>query len=186
MKIIDLGISVKWQKTDKREVIDVRDKIVKDVNFQDGILLEVGCAAGDFYGFLSLSSRMKNEYIGIDLDLNQINKAKKNFPHGNFIYGNIFDFDYLLKTCNTIVSFQVLEHIEEDFDLFNKIESGKHIIFSVPNFPYRGNFPDGHKRYYELEGWIDRYKSLIDISEVWIIKHYKKDRKIFVFQCIRR
>lgn len=186
MKIIDLETSVKWQKTDKRKVIDVRYKIIKDVNFQAGIILEIGCAAGDFYGLLSLSSRMNNEYVGIDLDLNQINKAKKKFPHGNFIYGNIFNFDDLLKTCKTIVSFQVFEHIEKDFDLFNKIESGKNIIFSVPNFPYRRNFPDGHKRYYELDGWIERYEKLIDISEVWTIKHYKKDRKIFVFQGIRR
>lgn len=186
MKIIDLGTSVKWQKTDKREVFDVRHKILKDMNFQPGIILEIGCAAGDFYGHLSLSSRMKNEYIGIDIDLSQINKAKKKFSHGNFIHGNIFDFDNLLKTCHTIVSFQVFEHIEKDFDLFDKIESGKNIIFSVPNFPYRENFPDGHKRHYELEGWIERYKKLINISEVWTIKHYKKDRKIFVFQCIRR
>lgn len=183
MKIIDLGTSVKWQNTDNRDVIDLRKKVVSDIMFPSGLLLEIGCAAGNFFEFLS----HKNiDYVGVDLDINQINKAKNKFPHGNFIYGNIFDFGNLLKSCNTIVSFQVLEHIENDFDLFNKIDSGKNIIFSVPNFPYRNKFIDGHKRHYELKGWIQRYEKFIDISEIWIIKHYKKDRKIFVFQSTRR
>jgi 2-polyprenyl-3-methyl-5-hydroxy-6-metoxy-1,4-benzoquinol methylase len=183
MKIFDLHTTVKWQETDKRNVLDVRNKIINDIVFPSGLILEIGCAAGNFFNFLSVYNR---NYIGIDLDLNQIEKAKKTFPSGKFIYGNIFNFDDLLKSCRTIVSFQVIEHIENDFALFNKINSGKNIIFSVPNFPYRNNFPDGHKRYYELDGWIERYKDILDINEVWTIKHYKKNRKIFVFQCTRR
>jgi len=183
MIIKDLDITVKWQKTDTRDVPDIRNKIVNDVKFPPGIILEIGCAAGNFFEYLSV---ITEKYIGVDLDLEQINLAKWRYPNGTFIYGDILNFDILLKECKTIVSFQVLEHIKNDFKLFDKIDSGKNIIFSVPNFPYRSNFPDGHKRYYELDGWIKRYKEILDISEVWIIKHYTKNRKIFVFQCIRR
>jgi len=186
MKLIDLGTSVKWQKTDERSVPDIRNKIVDDIDFPPGLILEIGCAAGNFFEFMSVSSRFNNEYIGIDLDLKQISKARKRFPQGKFIYGDVLKFDNLLKLCKTIVSFQVLEHIKNDFGLFERINSRKNIIFSVPNFPYRGKFPDGHKRYYELDGWIKRYKEILNISEVWTIKHYKKNRKIFVFQCNRR
>jgi len=186
MKLIDLGTSVKWQKIDDRSVPDIRNKIVNDINFPSGLILEIGCASGNFFEFMTISSRFNNEYVGIDLDLKQINKAKKRFPNGKFIYGNVLEFDNLLKSCKTIVSFQVLEHIENDFDLFDKIDSGINIIFSVPNFPYRGKFADGHKRYYELEGWIKRYEDVLNIFEIWTIKHYKKNRKIYVFQCRRR
>jgi len=186
MKLIDLGISIKWQKTDERSVPDIREKIVSDINFPPGLILEIGCAAGNFFKSMTFSSRFNNEYIGIDLDLKQISKAQKQFPYGKFIHGDILAFGDLLKSCKTIVSFQVFEHIENDFDLFDKIDSGKNIIFSVPNFPYRGKFPDGHKRHYELDGWIKRYKDILNITEVWTIKHYKKNRKVFVFQCTRR
>ena len=183
MKIIDLYTSVKWQKTDPRNVADIRNKIVTDIQFPPGLILEIGCAAGNFFEFLSISNV---DYIGIDLDLTQINKAKHRFPQGTFIYGDICDFDYLLKECSTIVSFQVLEHIDKDYEVFGKIDKGKNMIFSVPNFPYRDNHPDGHKRYYEVDGWIKRYEHLVEFSEVWIVKHYKKNRNIFVFQGIRK
>jgi 2-polyprenyl-3-methyl-5-hydroxy-6-metoxy-1,4-benzoquinol methylase len=182
MNIIDLGDSVKWQDTDKRKVMDIRKKVVSNVPFPPGLILEIGCGAGNFFEHIS---SFNFDYIGIDLDSNQINKAKDKFSKGEFICGNIFDFENLLKSCTTIVSFQVFEHIENDFELFNKIETGKNIIFSVPNFPYRSEFPDGHKRYYELDGWINRYNNIIDIDEVWIVKHYKKQRKIFIFQCTK-
>lgn len=186
MKIINLGTSVKWQETDKRDVLDVRLKVLNDIQFPPGMILEIGCAAGNFYKFLAVYSKIKNYYIGVDLDLNQINKAKKRFPIGNFVHGNILHMDELLKDCRTVVSFQVFEHIEKDFEIFEEIEAGKNMIFSVPDFPYRSNYEDGHKRHYGLEGWIKRYEKFIDFSEVWIIKHYKKNRKIFVFQGIRR
>lgn len=126
------------------------------------------------------------DYTGVDLDCKQIEKAKKRFPNGTFICGDILKMGDLLKKCKTIVSFQVFEHIQDDLNMFDKIESGKHMIFSVPNFPYRKNSPDGHKRHYELAGWVKRYEPLADISNVWVIKHFKKDRKIFVFQGIRK
>jgi len=184
MKLIDLGSTVKWQKTDERNVPDLRGKIVDDINLPSGLILEIGCAAGNFFKCLPKTSR--EDYIGIDLDLEQITKAKERFPNGTFIYGDILNFHNVLKSCKTIVSFQVFEHIQNDFELFDKINSGKNMIFSVPNFPYRGAFPDGHKRHYEVDGWIKRYKSVLDFSEVWIIKHYKKNRKIFVFQGVRK
>ena len=186
MKIINLGTTVKWQATDERDVPDIRSKIVNEIQFSPGLILEIGCAAGNFYNFLSTSSRFNNYYVGVDLDLKQINRAKKRFPHGDFIHGNILHMNELFKNCRTIISFQVLEHVEKDFELFENIETGKNIIFSVPNFPYRSNQKDGHKRHYELKGWTKRYEKLIDFSEVWLVKHYKKNRKIFVFQGIRR
>jgi len=184
MNIINMGSAIKWQNTDKRNVPDVRSKIVEEINFPPGMILEIGCAAGNFYQFLS---GKYNNYIGVDIDLSQINKAKKKYPEGMFIHGNILNMDKLLQDCKMIVSFQVLEHIEKDYDIFEKIDKGKSMIFSVPNFPYRSNFSDGgHKRYYEMDGWIERYKHLVEFSEVWIVKHYKKNRKIFVFQGSRK
>lgn len=186
MKVVDLGTSVKWQKTDKRNVADVREKVISDIDFSSGLILEIGCAAGNFYKLMSLSSRFNNHYVGVDLNCKQIDEAKKKFKNGRFICGDILKRDSLLRECRTIVSFQVFEHIQKDFDMFKKIEKGKNIIFSVPNFPYRGNHPDGHRRFYELDGWVRRYENLIDFLEVWTIKHYYKNRKIFVFQGVRR
>jgi len=184
MKLIDLGTTVKWQKADGRYVPNIRSKIVNDISLPSDLILEIGCAAGNFFKCLPKSNREK--YIGIDFDLEQIKKARKRFPGGTFIYGDILNFNNVLKSCKIIVAFQVFEHIQNDFELFDKINSGKNMIFSVPNFPYRKSSPDGHKRYYELDGWIKRYEEVFDFSEVWTINHFKKDRKIFVFQGVRK
>jgi len=186
MKFSDLGTTVKWQKTDPRDVPDIRDKIVNEVDFHPGTILEIGCAAGNFYDSFSLSSRYNNQYFGIDVDGQQIKKAKEKHPQANFIHGDVLEHYKLLNDCKTIISFQVLEHIEKDLELFFKIPPRKRLIFSVPNFPYRGKFPDGHKRWYELEGWINRYKDFVNFNEAWTIKHYKKSNKIFVLQGVRR
>jgi len=163
-------------------------KVLNDMPFPKGLILEIGCASGNFFNILRNKNFKNNRYIGIDLDSRQIEKARSNFPKEDFICGNVLDdkFNKLIKSANIIVSFEVLEHIDLDKKLFNKIKSNTPIIFSVPNFKYRSTFPDGHKRWFDLDGWIDRYKDIIDISEVWSIKHYKKDRKIFVFQSTRR
>jgi 2-polyprenyl-3-methyl-5-hydroxy-6-metoxy-1,4-benzoquinol methylase len=183
MKIEYLGTDVKWQKIDKRNVPDVRNKVANDVEFPSGLILEIGCAAGNFFRAIS---NLNKEYVGIDLDCKQVNRAKKRFPNETFICGDILKRDDLIKKCKTIISFQVFEHIQYDFKMFDKIESGKNIVFSVPNFPYRSNSPDGHKRHYELDGWVKRYESIVDFSDIWVIKHYIKERCIFVFQGVKR
>ena len=76
MKILYMGTTVKWQATDERDVPDIRLKIVNEIQFSPGLILEIGCAAGNFYKFLCISSRFNNHYVGVDLDLKQINKGK--------------------------------------------------------------------------------------------------------------
>lgn len=188
MKIINLDTSVKWQKSDKRDVSDMREKILSDILFPKGLILEIGCAAGNFFDLLCKKKLDDNHYVGVDIDSQQINKARNKFPGANFIHGDALNskFDETIKSASVIVSFQVLEHITMDIDLIKKIEIGTFVVFSVPNFTYRSASVDGHKRWFELDGWVDRYKDVLNISEAWSIKHYKKDRKIFVFQSTRR
>ena len=187
MKITNLYTTVKWQNTDQRDVPDIRDKVLTDMSFPHGLILEIGCAAGNFYERLR-KHNYKNDYIGVDLNESQIERAKIKFPGANFNCGNILNkkFENIIKTCSIIVCFQVLEHIYEDIELIEKITFGTPIVFSVPNFPYRKNFPDGHKRHFELDGWVKRYEKYIDFKEAWSVKHYRKSNKTFVFRGVKR
>lgn len=185
MKIVDLGVSIKWQESDKRSVTDIRKEVLDKINFPEGSMLEVGCADGNFFKFLP-SDRV-DSYVGVDVDNSQIKMARKYFPNADFRHGNILNskFDDLIKSSKSIVSFQVLEHIQYDIKLLEKINPGTLFVFSVPNFPFRGASPTGHKRYFEMDGWIKRYDGFLNISEVWTVHHYFKNRKIFVFKSVR-
>lgn len=190
MKIIDLDTSVKWQKTDPRNVIDVREKVLNDIKLPGGLILEVGCAEGNFFELL-LSAGFctpEHRYTGVDISGSQIDIATQKFPKANFIYGDILDksFNNIIKSADVIISFQVLEHVKFDMELLNKVPAGMPVIFSVPDFPYKHPNHGGHVRWFDLHGWADRYKVILDILEVWVINHYIKNRKIFVFQTIKR
>jgi len=199
MKKVNLGTSVKWQYADTRQVPDIREKVLDEINIPNGLILEIGCADGNFFELL-LNKGFKAPnyyYTGIDIDKSQISKAKRMFPTANFVNGNILDskFDDIIREASLIISFQVLEHIYFDIGLLNKIDSGKSIIYSVPDFDYGSKNPNGagHKRSFDLEGWSKRYENILDISEVWTVEHIKKrhkvtkfPKKIFLFQTTKR
>ncbi len=52
-------------------------------------LLDVGCGAGDLYGFLS-DRRIDVSYRGVDLLEKMVERARSTYPRGRFFSGDIF------------------------------------------------------------------------------------------------
>ncbi len=109
-------------------------RIVADIISRklDGIL-DIGCGVGQFarcaldYGI--------QHYWGIDFSEARIAYARQRDNRGEFFAENIYDtkmfsdYPYLV-----VVATEILEHLERDREVLEKIRSGTRIYITVPNF----------------------------------------------------
>lgn len=145
----------------------------------DDYVIELGCSSGNFAG--ELEGCDIGGYLGIDIQTDKIEQAKKDHPNMNFVCCNILDNLHMIKRAKTFVSFQCLEHIKEDLKIIQTLPEGCRVIISVPNRPY-----PGHVRWFELDGWGNRFSPYIEIAETVTIQHPKKENnRAFLFRGIR-
>lgn len=131
----------------------------KAIDYVSGRVLELGCGTGQFADMLK--ENKKCEYIGIDLNEEWINFAKENYDM-DFRVMDIFQVDWQKTKVNTVVAFQVFEHLAKDRELIKRIPRGTKIIFSVPNF-----WSKDHVRVYPDKRSIkDRYSTLMKIRSI--------------------
>jgi 2-polyprenyl-3-methyl-5-hydroxy-6-metoxy-1,4-benzoquinol methylase len=130
-------------------------------------VLEVGCGEG--YGSNYLSKSCK-EIIGIDVEISAIEHAKKKYTTANcsFKEYNGSNIPYSENHFDFIVSFQVIEHVDNDAafvkELGRVLKPGGTAFITTPNKTYRlkpGQKPWNryHKREYypkELETVIQK------------------------------
>ena len=157
---------------------EMRDMALEWIDPLD-FVVELGCSNGNF-AEIFYNKGFRN-YIGIDIQKDKINEAKKKLPKMLFMCADIVDNLYVLNGFNTFVSFQCLEHIENDLEILNEMKEGMKMIISVPNSPYKG-----HVRWFELEGWENRFSKYIDFDYACVIQNPKKPKKrAFLFKGIR-
>jgi len=153
-----------------------------------GTILELGCSNGNFVSILKNKQADLKNYTGIDISKQKIIESKKLYPDINFIHKDICNNMHILKQVNNFVSFQTLEHVGivngiEDCLILKNLKSNTKIIISVPNSPYRNE----HKRWFELEGWKNRYKNYINFSyEITIQNTKKENKRSFLFEGYRK
>lgn len=121
-------------------------------------ILDLGCGIGQLAKLLIKNG--KNYRFGIDFSEEAILQAKKNNIKNKsaFILADLtqINLDGSKNVYNTVIICEVLEHIENDLDILNKIHKDKRIIFSVPNYMSGGhvrcfnNFGDIFKRYSDI------------------------------------
>lgn len=146
----------------------------------EGGIIELGCANGNFAELL-FKNKMMN-YCGIDIRKDMIDEAKKKLPKMEFFCCDIINNLFLLKEAKTFVSFQCLEHIENDLDILQALNPGTAVIISVPNSPYKG-----HVRWFELEGWKKRFSLYVDFDYECVIQNPNKLKKrAFLFRGVKR
>jgi 2-polyprenyl-3-methyl-5-hydroxy-6-metoxy-1,4-benzoquinol methylase len=142
-------------------------------------IIELGCSDGNFAKLL-LDKNITN-YIGIDILSDKIKTAQKRYPQTKFICGNIMDKLYYVQTADIFVSFQCLEHILDDVKIFQLIKKGTDLIFSVPNSPYKG-----HLRWFEMDGWVNRYAPYVKFEKMITIQNPNKSAKrSFLFKGVK-
>ena len=135
-------------------------------------ILDFGCGPGQFAEYLNLNIT-KVQYTGLDFSSEAIKKAKIKNPSNNFYQASLPSKDYFqYASFDLIICIEVLEHIENDFEVLNSIPSGTPIIFSVPNYK---SF--GHLRIFKSEDEVRlRYESII--NEIKIDPIHISDKNI--------
>jgi SAM-dependent methyltransferase len=106
-------------------------------SYINGNLLEVGCGEGRGIDWLLPKI---NHYSAIDKIALVVEELQLRYPQGKFISGNIPPLsDYASNSFDCVVSFQVIEHIQDD-QLFLKeihrvLKPGGLALITTPNRP---------------------------------------------------
>jgi SAM-dependent methyltransferase len=126
-----------------------------------GKILEVGCGSGSFAHLLL--DRSKLDYHGFDFSEAAIQKAgRRTGKPEHFSVARADDNQPMLRSYDTIVCLEVLEHIEADLDVVRGWRPGCNVVCSVPNFDQ----PD-HVRFFLHEDEVrERYGPLIEFDRI--------------------
>lgn len=129
---------------------------------RDTSILEIGCGPGQFANML-FDNGFTN-YIGFDYAAEGVALAKQNNPEraNQFVVGDAFQTGLMEKEYGLVICFEVLEHVQNDLELLQRIRPGTQMLLSVPNFndPY-------HVRYFKNKDEVwERYSQVVRISDI--------------------
>jgi len=153
-------------------------EFAKDNIPKTGLILDLGCGEG--YG-TSLLSRNVERIIGLDVDKDTIAHASREYGAENCIF-KAFDgvkIPYGDDTIDAAVSFQVIEHIQDDenyvLEIYRVLKKNGIFILTTPNRTYRlkpGQKPWNrfHVREYYPEELESILKSVFSDVNVWGIR----------------
>lgn len=157
----------------------MRKMAIEQIHKQESMVIELGCSNGNFAKLIK--EKGIENYKGIDIQSVKIKEARKKFPDMNFIDCDITKNLNLLKNATMVVSFESLEHMQDDLLVIKEIPWGCKVIISVPNSPYKG-----HLRYYEVDGWKDRYSPYLTYTNISTIQNpIKENKRAFLFFGVR-
>ena len=135
---------------------------VEAANIVSGKVLEIGCGWGRG---LQLLTQAASQYTGIDKNTDLIAALRQEYPQSTFIAANIPPLtDLADNTFDYIVTFQVIEHIEND-DLFIKeahrvLKPGGKLLLTTVNRKFSLTRNPWHVREYyadELKNLMGKY-----------------------------
>lgn len=129
-----------------------------------GKLLEIGCGEGRGLDVLLGSVE---SYTGIDKIKHVIDQLQSRFPQAEFLQAVIPPLsDFGRNSFDTILSFQVIEHIQEDClfldEIYRVLKPGGRAIISTPNIRYTLSRNPWHIREYTSRQLIDLCSSIFD------------------------
>ena len=106
-------------------------RILNKLTKHDNVL-EMGCGTGHFAELML--NEGYNYTLGFDFSEVGIGMCRKRCPYGNFLVDSVYEFPFDAFEYDTVVSLEVMEHIEKDIEVLQKIPMGKRILFSVPGY----------------------------------------------------
>ncbi|WP_234733111.1 class I SAM-dependent methyltransferase [Tellurirhabdus bombi] len=159
---------------------------VEAAKIVSGNVLEIGCGWGRG---LELLTQAASHYTGIDKNLALIESLQKQYPQSRFIQANIPPLSDLPdNTFDYIVTFQVIEHIEND-DLFVKeahrvLKPGGTLLLTTVNRLFSLTRNPWHVREYtaqELQALISRYFPTVKTEGIHgnakVMDYYEQNKK---------
>ncbi|MEO1051792.1 MAG: methyltransferase domain-containing protein [Bacteroidota bacterium] len=154
--------------------------------YVSGSLLELGCGEGRG---LELLSPLVSEYTAIDKIGEIIEQLKSKYEHVNFIQGNIPPFDGIESDrFDSIVSFQVIEHIQDDKlfleEIYRVLKPGGVALITTPNIKKTLTRNPWHIREYTASQLTDLASGIFDEVEMKgvsgndkVMEYYEANRK---------
>lgn len=153
---------------------------------KNSFVLEIGCGTG--YG-TKLLSRSAKRIIGLDVDKDTINYTSREYGLENCVF-ELYDgikIPYPNNVFDTVVSFQALEHIQDDINIVSEIHrvlKKKGIfILTTPNRTYRlkpgqkplNKFHVREYSFYELDNLL---KNKFPNVRIWGIRGNEEVQRI--------
>ncbi|MCK5590399.1 MAG: glycosyltransferase, partial [Candidatus Pacebacteria bacterium] len=141
-----------WHEEDApwkiKKIIKVIDDEFIDAIDEDVQLIDVGCGTGQIlkgiYQFLEMKN-IKTVAIGFDFSEEIIEKAKQNFPEGDF---RCAKFDQTLGKAKDskqiVLLIDILEHLENPVELLKQVK--KTCDYAICHLPLEDNFEVNHRR----------------------------------------
>ncbi|MEM1137349.1 MAG: class I SAM-dependent methyltransferase [Bacteroidota bacterium] len=166
---------------------------VEAVKLLTGDVLELGCGAGRG---MELVAENCTNYTGIDKNEKLLALHKERYPHFNFISKNIPPLDFIAdNSFDTVISFQVIEHIVNDALFVKEIERvlkpGGKAIITTPNIKLSLTRNPWHVREYtydQLLSLTKKYFNEVDLKGITGSKRvmdYYEENKISVEKITR-
>ncbi len=151
-----------------------------------GNLLEVGCGEGR--GIDLLLPRVAS-FSAIDKIASVVEELKKKYPTANFVTGNIPPFAaFGDNSFDCIVSFQVIEHIQDDVaylkEIYRVLKPGGFALITTPNRPLSLSRNPWHIREYTAAELTNLAKGIFSGVEMKgiggndkVMQYYERNKK---------
>lgn len=154
-------------------------------DYVHGDLLEVGCGEGR--GAELLIPQVKS-FTAIDKIREAIEKLAQKFPQGKFISGNLPPLPFADNTYDVVISFQVIEHIQDDklflSEIHRVLKPGGVALITTPNRRMSLSRNPWHIREYlpqELLGLAQNNFREAEMKGITgnekVMKYYEENRK---------
>lgn len=135
-----------------------------------GAVLELGCGEGRG---VELLAPLGTSYIGIDKIKDVIDRLKSKFPDYEFKSGTFPPFPFEDNTFDTIITFQVIEHVKEDeafvMEIHRVLKPGGVALITTPNIKMTLSRNPWHEREYtgdELTAMCRNYFDQVEMKGV--------------------
>ncbi len=163
-------------KLSKKQMLELAANWVLDY---EKLIVEIGCGDGNFAKLLK--ERNVNNYLGIDLDKENIVTNRVHYPQFKFMCTDIAENVHLLRKAKLVASFETINYIKDDLRVINNIQPYCKVIFSVPNSVYKVE-----ARYHELDEWVERFEKYITFNKTITIQNPRKaGKRSFLLKGIR-
>lgn len=150
-----------------------------------GDLLELGCGEGRGVELLLPNA---NSYLGLDKIESVIEKLSKKFPQAQFESGIFPPIKIPDNSFDTVVSFQVIEHIKQDelflSEIYRILKPGGKAILSTPNIKMTLSRNPWHIREYtadQLTALAAKYFSKVEMKGIAgnekVMQYHERNRE---------
>jgi ubiquinone/menaquinone biosynthesis C-methylase UbiE len=124
-----------WLSSDEENAHrkQLADLVCGRISTSDPSILEVGCGTGLVYEQLAARHNIVTNYIGVDSSLKMLEIARRNFPRGQFVYGDGYELVFRDQEFDAVLCFEVLGHIPRIKTFLNEMlrVAGKTCIFTT-------------------------------------------------------